>query len=275
MEVVDRTESLDTSDELRAQVKDVFIEYEKVFGFIEALKVNYDVWKEEFCKLEVEIKQEGRLEFKPISSLITPFNTGAASAATQSLIKLINEGLAEFPVNENSKGSQGDISMVRSARSLEVCWEHTDLYTTEEIDDVSLNEATWEDLVPLVQAVGAREMIITYEGSGDSMDGQTISFKDTRDTNLIVDVTSGEVKAILEVFDQLMCGPVNGFCDNDGGHGEICINTADIDLSYWNHWYYDNDNSDEYEETFKVPMPVREQVGKVTLIQGNNNPVWQ
>lgn len=104
------------------------------------------------------------------------------------------------------------------------------------------------------------------------MDGADYSFTDKNGNTLQVSADSKIFKELDEFFDTLMMGPVNGFWDNEGGHGEIKITEVEED-SYWNHWNYGNED-ETTTSTFEMLSIPPKQVPEGDLIEAMSDPVW-
>lgn len=160
---------------------------------------------------------------------------------------------------ENDAGGYGYLYLKIVDGTAILDWEHAERYEDSTPDDEAILDAnSIEGIAEIIQPV-ARSCIITYVGGGDSMDGYEFTFMDENGKTVKID-DQELLKNLENVLDDMICdSAVSGFWDNDGGHGEIFIDSADLENSYWNHANYFTD-SESMIYDFEVALPTQSSV---------------
>lgn len=179
------------------------------------------------CSIQVT-KQESPEEF---FRSLTPLED-----ENDTLIDLMIEFLEEVePGYEIEDGSNGSmIFMVKSGHSISVDVNHSDVNLCEE-DDTDLSENVIHAISKILTSIGVKACTINYAGSGDSMDGLSVSYEDEHGQNIDVDDPSVESE-ICKIMDEVISNSsISGFWNDEGGFGRVRVSTADND-SEWSHY---------------------------------------
>ncbi|MBU2753077.1 hypothetical protein HER14_19630 [Acidithiobacillus thiooxidans] len=209
---------------------------------LQHLMLEYDGSGDSQDDFVVSVQADNEEEFKFLESSDT------LVAKLEDLVDAMHGGY------ENNAGGYGQLDLKIVDGTAILYWEHSERYEDSTPDDDAILDAnSIEGIAEIIQPV-ARSCIITYVGGGDSMDGYEYTFMDENGKTVKID-DQELLKNLENVLDDMICNSaVSGFWDNDGGHGEIFIDSVDLEDSYWNHAnYYTDSESSLYD--FEVDLP--------------------
>lgn len=265
---------MEFTQDVQKGIEKVFIAFEIALGPLSVLELSYEEWDGEMYDHTVFVRLKGETgDAKPVQDYEAMASASLLETANRVLEDVLRQGLEETPSRDETVGSRGSITVERVSCNLQVSWSHTDIFSVEYEDgSAAMDRDRWEQFRTFAKRLKAQTIVIEYRGGGDSMDGADYSFTDKNGNTLQVSSDSNIFKELDGFFDTLMMGPVNGFWDNEGGHGEIKITEVEED-SYWNHWNYGNED-ETTASTFEMLSIPPKQVPEGDLIEAMSDPVW-
>lgn len=267
-------EDMQFSQNVKEAIEKAFIAVETAVGPLDSAQFEYEEWDDDlhdcFILVQPQGSKDGLVSIQNYASRSSEVLFGRADKALELTLEL---GLRETPSQEETTGSRGEILVKRTGCQLQVSWSHTDNFTVEDPDnDAVLDTETWRSFQLLAAQLKVHTMVIEYRGGGDSMDGADYQFTDKEGNEVTVEHGNATFKAIDQLFDELMDGPISGFWNNEGGYGEIKITDVEED-SYWNHWNYATDNETSTAHFGIVTVPPQ-RISEGDLIEAVSDPVW-
>lgn len=172
--------------------------------------------------------------------------------AMEALVDTVVEGY------ENGNGGSGELTITIEDGTIEADWDHYDNTTDECPEGVAIPDETAEMIRNILPALGADTVTLEYNGGGDSMDGLNIGYSCKGTAVTVANKVDVLTKRIHDALEDLICDQVDGFWNNEGGRGEMCIAT-DSEEAEWDHVNF-VDTTEQTHYAFSVALPVNQEV---------------